>query len=116
MKSLMQHTSKKTLLLLVITIFGFGIAASAAEDKKTGKTLVTEISPVEKDIEMENWMLNLDDWKSMEKIGDSAINPTTELKAEQVKEITKHWQNEIQVTETEKDIAVESWMTNLSNW
>jgi len=114
MKTINNTSAIKGIISALFICFAFTASAISAENKIL--IVVPDAISYEKDIEMENWMLNLSDWNTGIKAPDSSNSEVSISIESQKAEETKLFQKELQVTEVEKDIEVENWMTDLSNW
>jgi hypothetical protein len=116
MKTINNTSAIKGMVSALFICFALTSTALSSENNNLGKTSVPDAISSEKDIEMESWKINLGDWYTTIKAPDSAscdpntINETNAGEAEAV------LQKDIQVSEIEKDIEVENWMTDLSTW
>jgi len=116
MKTINKQSLIKALISSLFICFALTTVALASVDENPVNTLITDINSTEKDIEMENWMLNLGEWNNEATGIDTINNNQTKTTKNQEKESTKQIQSDIQSSEVEKEIEVENWMIELSIW
>ena len=114
MKTLYNITFK--VLLTVSIVLGISTINSVVASHSPSNSLMNEIV-LEENLSVENWMVNLDDWNLLDLNENDSKLFEAEVSIEKwmLSADESNWHTVVQV-ESENEIEIESWMTDLSKW
>ncbi len=109
-----QHNSRLITIAFAL-LFSLSVFGSETEGPKSSKAGSADIE-METDVQVEDWMLNLDTWEIS---NNEYIAVEQELKIEDWMLSADAFTTEkvsLETEETESDMVIENWMTDLNQW